>query len=150
MPIKFRFVLIQATPVEPLPIVKSRTVSPSFVYVLIRYSSRATGFCVGCVDLFFCIEPLYASWVSFALVLCLHFRSVACYLSTCTFARNIRLSLCHLRKIIVLCFAEHRNNFVYLVWLIFAKHKVSKHCSLIIHNFAPSCFSHAMPLLFLQ
>ena len=48
MPIKFRLVFTQATPVLPLPIVKSRTVSPSFVYVRIRYSSKATGFCVGC------------------------------------------------------------------------------------------------------
>ena len=37
-----------ATPVEPLPIVKSRTNSSSFVYVLIKYSNRATGFWVGC------------------------------------------------------------------------------------------------------
>ena len=42
-----RFVLIQATPVLPLPIVKSKTTSFSWVYVLIRYSRSATGFCVG-------------------------------------------------------------------------------------------------------
>lgn len=45
---KLRLVLTHATPVEPLPMQLSRTVSPSFVYVLIKYSSKGTGFCVGC------------------------------------------------------------------------------------------------------
>src|SRR5574344_16649 len=49
MPTNFLFVFTQATAVVPLPMVKSRTVSPSRVYVFIRYSIRATGFCVGCI-----------------------------------------------------------------------------------------------------
>ena len=51
IPIKFLLVFMQATPVEPLPIVKSRTKSPSLVYVFIKYSNNATGFCVGCTRL---------------------------------------------------------------------------------------------------
>jgi hypothetical protein len=49
MPINFLLVFTHATPVEPLPIALSNTVSPSFVYVLIRYSKSATGFWVGCI-----------------------------------------------------------------------------------------------------
>jgi len=37
--------------VVPLPIQLSRTRSHSLVYVLIRYSNKATGFCVGCTVL---------------------------------------------------------------------------------------------------
>src|SRR5699024_7880320 len=48
MPIKLRLRFLQATPVVPEPMTLSRTVSPSLVYVLIRYSNKATGFCVGC------------------------------------------------------------------------------------------------------
>ena len=48
MPTKLRFKFTQATPVEPLPIQLSRTVSPSFVYVFMRYSNSGIGFCVGC------------------------------------------------------------------------------------------------------
>src|SRR5699024_10566240 len=47
-PIKLRSVFMQAIAVVPLPIQLSNTVSPSFVYVLIRYSNKVTGFCVGC------------------------------------------------------------------------------------------------------
>ena len=45
-----RLVLRQAIPVLPEPIVKSNTISFSFVYVLIKYSNNSTGFCVGCND----------------------------------------------------------------------------------------------------
>lgn len=45
---KSLFVLIQATPVVPLPMQLSNTVSPEFVYVLISHSSSFTGFWVGC------------------------------------------------------------------------------------------------------
>lgn len=45
---KSLFVLIQATPVVPLPMQLSSTVSPGFVYVLISHSSSFTGFWVGC------------------------------------------------------------------------------------------------------
>ena len=41
----------QATPVVPEPIQLSKTKSPLLLYVLIRYSIRATGFCVGCIAL---------------------------------------------------------------------------------------------------
>lgn len=44
---KSLFVLIQATPVVPLPMQLSNTVSPGFVYVLISHSSSFTGFWVG-------------------------------------------------------------------------------------------------------
>ena len=44
-----RLVFNDATPVENDPAVKSSTVSPSLVYVLIKYSSKSTGFCVGCL-----------------------------------------------------------------------------------------------------
>ena len=47
MPMNFLCVLRQAIPVDPLPMQLSSTVSPASVYVSIRYSSRATGFCVG-------------------------------------------------------------------------------------------------------
>ena len=43
IPMNSRFVWRQATPVVPLPIQQSRTVSPSSVYVRIRYSQSATG-----------------------------------------------------------------------------------------------------------
>src|SRR5690625_913886 len=46
-----RPVLIAATAVVPDPITLSKTTSPSFVYVRIRYSNKATGFCVGCTRL---------------------------------------------------------------------------------------------------
>ena len=39
-----------ATPVEPEPIQLSSITSPSCVYVLIKYSSKSTGFWVGCVN----------------------------------------------------------------------------------------------------
>ena len=39
---------MQAIAVVPEPIQLSRTKSFSFVYVLIKYSNSATGFCVGC------------------------------------------------------------------------------------------------------
>src|SRR5699024_7780708 len=45
---KLRSVFIQAIAVVPLPIQLSKTVSPSFVYVFIRYSNNGTGFWVGC------------------------------------------------------------------------------------------------------
>lgn len=48
MPMKSRLVFTHATPVDPLPMQLSSTVPPSLVYVSIRYSSKATGFCVGC------------------------------------------------------------------------------------------------------
>ena len=48
MPIKLRFKFLAATPVDPDPIQLSRTFSPSVVYVFIRYSNNATGFCVEC------------------------------------------------------------------------------------------------------
>ena len=44
MPIKFLLRFLQATPVEPDPIVKSKTVSFSFVYVCIKSSNNAIGF----------------------------------------------------------------------------------------------------------
>lgn len=47
IPTNFRPVFRQATPVVPDPIAKSKTVSPGLVYVRIRYSMSATGFCVG-------------------------------------------------------------------------------------------------------
>ena len=47
IPIKFRPVLMQATPVEPLPMQLSSTVSPGSVYVRISHSHSATGFSVG-------------------------------------------------------------------------------------------------------
>src|SRR5699024_1541825 len=47
IPVKSRLVFTQATPVLPLPIVKSTTRSPSFEYVLIKSSRSRTGFCVG-------------------------------------------------------------------------------------------------------
>ena len=43
--------LIHAIPVVPEPAQLSKTKSPSLVYVLIRYSNNATGFCVGCKDI---------------------------------------------------------------------------------------------------
>src|SRR5699024_9613265 len=49
MPMKLRPVLIAATAVVPEPMTLSKTVSLSFVYVRMRYSNRATGFCVGCL-----------------------------------------------------------------------------------------------------
>src|SRR5699024_7367970 len=53
---KFLSVFIAAIAVVPLPIQLSSTVSPSFEYVLIRYSKSATGFWVGwmflLIDLF--------------------------------------------------------------------------------------------------
>ena len=48
IPINFLLVLLDATPVVPDPIQGSRIVSPSFEYVLIKYSYNAIGFCVGC------------------------------------------------------------------------------------------------------
>ena len=45
---KLRPVLIQAIAVVPLPMQLSKTISPSFVYVFMRYSNNATGFWVGC------------------------------------------------------------------------------------------------------
>ena len=48
IPINSLLRFLHATPVVPEPIVKSNTVSFSFVYVLIRYSNNLTGFCVGC------------------------------------------------------------------------------------------------------
>lgn len=42
---------MQATIVVPLPIQLSKIKSPSFVYVLIKYSSSANGFCVLCKQL---------------------------------------------------------------------------------------------------
>ena len=44
---KFLLVFTAQTPVLQAPIVKSKTVSHSFVYVLIKYSISATGFWVG-------------------------------------------------------------------------------------------------------
>ena len=41
----------QAIAVVPEPIQLSKTVSPLLVYVLIRYSNKATGFWVGCIKL---------------------------------------------------------------------------------------------------
>ena len=40
----FLLVFIEAMAVVPLPIQLSNTVSPSLVYVLMRYSNKATGF----------------------------------------------------------------------------------------------------------
>lgn len=47
MPMKSLPDLTAATPVVPDPMQLSRTVMPSSVYVRIRYSMSATGFCVG-------------------------------------------------------------------------------------------------------
>src|SRR5690606_24869325 len=69
MPIKSRLVLIHATAVVPLPKQLSRTVSPSFVYVLIKYSNRGTGFCVGCT--LFVLSALENVWMLFG-----YFKSV--------------------------------------------------------------------------
>src|SRR5699024_12763001 len=44
---KLRSVFIQAIAVVPLPMQLSSTVSFLLVYVFIRYSKSATGFCVG-------------------------------------------------------------------------------------------------------
>lgn len=46
MPMNLRPVALQATPQEPEPINGSNTVWPSLVYVLIKYISNGTGFCV--------------------------------------------------------------------------------------------------------
>ena len=48
MPINSRSSRRQATPVVPLPIHVSKTCIFGSVYVLIKYSNNATGFCVGC------------------------------------------------------------------------------------------------------
>src|SRR5699024_9990904 len=48
IPMKLRFRFLHATPVVPEHIQLSNIFSPSFVYVLIRYSNNATGFWVGC------------------------------------------------------------------------------------------------------
>lgn len=50
----FLLVLTQATIVLPEPTQLSSTVSPSFVYVRIRYSSSSTLFCVGCTVVLSC------------------------------------------------------------------------------------------------
>ena len=55
---KFLFVFNAATPVEPVPIHESRTMSPSFEKVFIRYSSNFTGFSVGCVLFFVTVLKL--------------------------------------------------------------------------------------------
>src|SRR5574344_2651487 len=55
--IQFLLVLSHATAVVKEPAQLSRTVSPSLVYVFIRYSQRATGFCVGC-KAHFCLSVL--------------------------------------------------------------------------------------------
>ena len=47
MPMKDRPVLTHATPVVPLPIQLSSTVSPGLVYVLMRYSISAQAFVLG-------------------------------------------------------------------------------------------------------
>ncbi len=47
IPIKLRPVFTQATPVDPLPMQLSSTVSPGSVYVRISHSHSATGFSVG-------------------------------------------------------------------------------------------------------
>ena len=44
---KFLLVFKHAIAVVPLPMQLSNTVSPSLVYVFIKYSNNATGFCVG-------------------------------------------------------------------------------------------------------
>src|SRR5699024_11513800 len=76
---KLRSVFIQAIAVVPLPIQLSKTVSPSFVYVFIRYSNNGTGFWVGCIACFpitfgysitLCGKPVYASF-SFNTLFCI-------------------------------------------------------------------------------
>src|SRR5690606_20723623 len=47
-PNHLRLEIVAATAVVPEPIQLSRTMPPSFVYVFMRYSNKATGFCVGC------------------------------------------------------------------------------------------------------
>src|SRR5699024_12782641 len=47
-PMKLRLLFRHAIAVVPLPIQLSNTVSPSVVYVLIRYSNNSVDFCVGC------------------------------------------------------------------------------------------------------
>src|SRR5574344_983251 len=59
MPMKLRFVLTQATPVLPLPMQLSKTVSFSFVYVFIKYSKRSTGFCVESKT---CLPQIFANF----------------------------------------------------------------------------------------
>ena len=49
MQIKFLLVFKQAIAVVILPAKQSKTIIPSFVYVLIKYSNNKTGFCVGCI-----------------------------------------------------------------------------------------------------
>ena len=46
MPIKLRFIVKAATPVDPDPIVGSRIVSPSLVQQRINHSNKSIGFCV--------------------------------------------------------------------------------------------------------
>lgn len=53
-PIQSLPVLIHASAVVPLPIQLSNTSSPSFVYVLIKYSNKAIGFWVGCTRMLSC------------------------------------------------------------------------------------------------
>src|SRR5699024_11197094 len=60
IPMNVRLVFNAAIAVVPLPIQLSKTVSPSFVYVLIRYSKSATGFWVGC-----CLFTFYfCTWMT--------------------------------------------------------------------------------------
>ena len=51
IPMKLRLRRTHASPVEPLPIQLSITVSPSLEYVLMKYSHNAKGFSVGCPPL---------------------------------------------------------------------------------------------------
>ena len=56
-------IFTEATPVEPLPIQLSKTISPSSVYVLIRYSNKSTGFWVGWnLSLFIAYYNSETSW----------------------------------------------------------------------------------------
>ena len=114
--IYFLLRFLAANPVVPLPAVISRTVSPSLVYVLTRYSRRARGFWVGC-SLLFCLSLLrvimllgylsvsppsrYFSFhfsVKVCIVLCVYVFSVAI---------NGFMSSCFLRKIIRQFLIEH-------------------------------------------
>src|SRR5699024_3610474 len=56
---KLRLVFMHAIAVVPEPIQLSSTVSPLFVYVLIRYSNNLTGFCVGCKFLVLSVDFIF-------------------------------------------------------------------------------------------
>jgi hypothetical protein len=58
IPIAFLFKFLAATSVVPEPQVKSKIISFSWVYVLIKYYITLNGFCVGCSEFGLPLEHL--------------------------------------------------------------------------------------------